>query len=74
LQKGFIQYYTLKVWDKSMTHEVNTNYDSTTESWLHINALSLDQTSISNTAWKSTEIDGLVQNNGLGGIFQQASV
>jgi len=61
------QRYRFEVYDKSMTHEVNNNLDSTSESYLHVNALSLEQTSVPNTAWASTRIDGLVQNNGWGG-------
>jgi hypothetical protein len=61
------QRYRFQVYDKSMTHEVNSNLDSTSESWLHINALSLEQTSVPNTAWASTRIDGIVQDNGWSG-------
>ncbi|EPR07736.1 hypothetical protein [Ruminiclostridium papyrosolvens] len=61
------EYYTLKVTDKTCRYSVNTNLNSDSESCLHVDALSLDQTSIPYTAWKSTKIDGLVQKSAFAG-------
>lgn len=58
------QYYRLTVYAKSMVFEVNTDLNSDTMSFLHVNSIQLKQTSVPYTAWKSTSIDGIVQNNG----------
>lgn len=62
-----LQYYRITVTGKNMTFTVNTNMNSNTASYLHVNAIRLDQTSVPYTAWKSTSIDGSVQDNGWGG-------
>lgn len=61
------QYYRLTVYAKSMSFDVNTDLNSNTMSYLHVDGLRLCQTSVPYTAWKSTSIDGEVQNNGWGG-------
>lgn len=61
------QYYRLTVYAKSSSYSVNTDLNSNTMSYLHVDGIRLCQTSIPNTAWKSTSIDGEVQNNGWGG-------
>ena len=58
------QYYRLTVYAKSSSYSVSTDLNSSTMSYLHVDALSLRQTSIPYTAWKSTKIDGKVQDNG----------
>lgn len=61
------EYFRLTVYAKSMEFEVDTDLNSNTVSYLHVNGLRVCQTSIPNTAWKSTKVDGSVQNNGWGG-------
>lgn len=61
------QYYRLTVYAKNMSFDVNTDLNSNTMSYLHVDGLRLCQTSIPYTAWKSTSIDGEVQNNGWSG-------
>lgn len=61
------QYFRLTVYDKTSRYSVNTNLNSDSQSYLHVDALTIDQASIPYTAWKSTKIDGNVQNNGWGG-------
>lgn len=58
------QYYRLEVYAKNMSFSVNSSFNSDTMSYLNIDGLSLDQISVKNTAWKSTTIDGYVQNAG----------
>lgn len=54
------QIYKLTVYQKSMTFTENTNSNSNSASYLIIDKLSLSQTSVPYTAWRSTEIDGSV--------------
>lgn len=61
------QYYKLQVSGKEMSFEINKDLNSSTMSYLHVDGLRLVQTSVPNTAWKSTSIDGYVQNNGSSG-------
>lgn len=58
------QYYRLTVYAKNSSYSVNTDLNSDTMSYLHVDGIRLCQTSVPNTAWKSTTIDGEVQNNG----------
>ncbi|MBQ4644645.1 MAG: hypothetical protein IJB72_02685 [Clostridia bacterium] len=55
------QHYRLTVESKSVTHSVNTDMDSDTESCLRIKGLELRLMSIPNTAWKAVKIDGKVR-------------
>ena len=55
------QIYRLTVYQKSMTFTENTNSNSNSASYLIIDKLSLSQTSVPYTAWRSTEIDGSVR-------------
>ncbi|MBR5367799.1 MAG: hypothetical protein IK138_00815 [Lachnospiraceae bacterium] len=57
------QYYRFEITEKSMNFSVNTSFNSTSESYLHIKNLNLEQISVGNTAWKSTMIDGYVFDN-----------
>lgn len=59
------QYYRIAVYAKSMSFEVNTDLNSSTMSYLHVDGVRLCQSSIQNTAWKSVKIDGLVQENNI---------
>lgn len=61
-------YYTVKVYDKTSTYSVNSNMNSTSQSYLHVNGLTVDQSSIPYTAWKSTKIDGNVTSR-IGGTL-----
>ena len=55
------EYYRLTIYSKYSTYSINTDLNSNIYSCLHISEISLCQTSIPNTAWKSTMIDGSVQ-------------
>lgn len=68
------QYYRITVYAKSMSFTVNTDLNSSTESFLHVDGVRLCQSSIPNTAWKSTSIDGVVQDNSLFGGELSASI
>lgn len=68
------QYYRITVYAKSMSFTVNTDLNSSTESFLHIDGVKLRQSSIPHTAWKSTSIDGVVQDNSLLGGELSASI
>ncbi len=59
--------YRIAVIGKTTTVPDATNYNSSTQSWLHVNAIKLRQTSVPYTAFRGVSIDGSVQNNGLGG-------
>ena len=59
-----LQDYRLTVYAKNSTYTINTDLNSNTQSYLHVNRLSLRQSSLPYTAWKSTKVDGRVQNNG----------
>lgn len=48
-----------------MSFTVNTDLNSSTASYLHVDGVRLCQSSIPNTAWKSTSIDGVVQDNSI---------
>ena len=48
-----------------MSFEVNTDLNSSTSSYLHINGVKLRQTSVPNTAWKSVQLDGSVHKNSI---------
>ena len=63
-----IEGYTLKVTGKTVNAPNAPNYNSSTSSALHVDNAALRQTSVPNTAWYSTDIDGSAQNNG-GGIL-----
>ena len=56
--------YRLKVTGKTMTCPKNPSLNSKTESFLHVNTLSLRQTTVPNAAFVSTAIDGSVLNKG----------
>lgn len=64
-----IQRYWVTVAGKTMSVPNAPNYDSATQSYLHVDGVKLRQTSIPYTAWTSTTIDGKVQNNGIGGTL-----
>ena len=57
------QSYHLTIYAKSMSFEINTDLNSSTMSYLHIDSVKLCQSSIPNTAWKSIQIDGDVHNS-----------
>lgn len=59
------QSYFLTIYAKSMSFEINTDLNSSTSSYLHIDSVRLCQSSIPNTAWKSIKIDGSVHNNSI---------
>ncbi len=59
------QHYRLTVESKSVTHSVNTDMDSDTESCLRIKGLELRLMSIPNTAWKAVKIDGEVRKTNI---------
>ena len=61
------QYFRLTVYDKTSRYSVNTNLNSDSQSYLHVDKLTIDQASVPYSAWKSTKIDGDVQNNGSSG-------
>lgn len=56
--------HMLKVTGKTMTCPKNPSLNSKTESFLHVNTLSLRQTTVPNAAFVSTAIDGSVLNKG----------
>ena len=58
-------YYRLTVSAQSMIFENSTDLNTDRMSYLEIRGLSLCQTSIPNTAWKSTMIDGNVKDSSL---------
>lgn len=68
------QYYRLTVTRKETTSTLNTDLNSSTQSCLHINGIELCQTSRPYTAWKSTRIDGMVQDNSDEGSLLSASI
>lgn len=68
------EYYRFTVYDKTSTYEFSTNFNSNSESCLHVNKLSLDQTSVPYTAWKSTSIDGDVKKKNIFGGNLSASI
>ena len=59
------QSHSITVYAKSMSFEVNTDLNSSTSSYLHINGVKLRQTSVPNTAWKSVQLDGSVHKNSI---------
>lgn len=66
--------YRVEVTGKSMTCPGNPSLNSNTESYLHIDAASLRQTTVPNAAFVSTSIDGRVQNNSIGKPSLSASI
>lgn len=68
------QYYRATVYAKSTTYAINTDLNSNNSSALHIDEISLSQTSVPNTAWKSTLIDGIVNKDGISGGSLSASL
>lgn len=60
-----IEGYTVKVTGKTVTAQDAPNYNSSTSSALHVDNAALRQSSIPNTAWYSTDIDGLATRSGL---------
>lgn len=59
------QSYHITIYAKSMSFEINTDLNSSTMSYLHIDSVKLCQSSIPNTAWKSIKIDGEVHKNNI---------
>lgn len=59
--------FRLNITAKSMTFDNNSDLNSDTTSFLHIDNLVLHLNSVSGTAWQSTTIDGNVQENEWGG-------
>ena len=59
--------YRIEITGKSMTCPDNPSLNSRTESYLHVDAAALRQTTVPNVAFVSTSIDGKVQNNSWGG-------
>lgn len=66
--------YRIEVTGKSMTCPDNPSLNSSTESYLHVDSASLRQTSVPNTAFVSSSIDGKVQNNSFAGPELSASI
>ena len=62
------QKYRLTVYAKSMNFPSNSDLNSSTSSFLHINSIKLRQTSVRNTAWSSTTFDGEVAATGSYGV------
>lgn len=59
--------FRLTVTAKSMTFDNNSDLNSDTTSFLHIDNLILHLNGVSDTAWLSTTLDGYVQENEWGG-------
>lgn len=53
----------ITVYSKTMSFTESSDMNSSNESYLHIDSVALRQSSIPNTAWISTDIDGIVQDN-----------
>lgn len=66
--------YRIEITGKSMTCPDNPSLNSRTESYLHVDAAALRQTTVPNVAFVSTSIDGKVQNNSWGGASLSASI
>ncbi len=56
--------YCIKITGKTMSCPRNPSFNSKTESFLHVDTLSLRQTTVPNAAFVSTSIDGSVLNKG----------
>lgn len=66
--------YRIEITGKSMTCPNNPSLNSSTESYLHVDAAALRQTTVPNAAFVSTSIDGRVQNNSWSGASLSASI
>lgn len=66
--------YRIGVIGKTMVCPGNPSLNSSTESYLHVDAAALRQTTVPNTAFVSTSIDGYVKNNNWGSPSLSASI
>lgn len=66
--------YQIEITGKSISCPDNPSLNSSTESYLHVDAAALRQTTVPNAAFVSTSIDGKVQNNGISGPSLSASI
>lgn len=66
--------YLIEITGKTLTCPGNPSLNSKTESYLHVDTLSLRQTTVPYVAFISTSIDGKVQNNSFFGPSLSASI